>query len=697
MSLRANSLESLSSPSPSPAPEAEPEEDKSKKSSRVAHLGSDSELSELTEEEQEAAESSSRSTNARRGQTTTNGRGSKHPRRGGRRKRSTLVPAPMWGWVGTKESDSEEQEAPSRVTKGDVKSSKRVPDDDEEQTEEDPPQTALAVTDATEVSPLDVLSSAAVVVETAAEHTKDDDETDAELGDDDEPDPSNNTTIRTSNNQTDSESDADDQPDVESELEVDVDMTAPPPEAIAPIVAAASASSIMGNPAAPLRASPSANSSRSNSPVVADGAVPEPEEADDEENGEDVEDDVPKTTTTTATRKPRATKGKSKARRKVRGRGKPKPSTIAIPDVTEGITATTVRDADKSLEDVDIDVEADELVVSADAERGEEAEAEEPEADVPAEPAAEEEEEMDVDVEEEEPEEPEDQEEREEREEQEDLEDDDEGLHEEDDEEELDLQPAHRIEALEVLASIELRFALVREKLYVEKMQSLAWEESLVEDGTHPELIYLQSELSRRKDKRLELAARKRTYEFSHVSRKRKLEEDATWSWWKACRLYLAKDELQTDMIAETNRKKRRLERDRRQMERPVPIRHIPGMPMEILTAPPTLRQLIDNPPFGSRELQQPRLKNKHRNREVHTNVNASSGKRDMGTNSAGALVPLAYPELPTLSSADVGNDLDYLLSLSSSRKSGGFLDMDISSVNALEVLAANSHHPCTL
>jgi hypothetical protein len=56
--------------------------------------------------------------------------------------------------------------------------------------------------------------------------------------------------------------------------------------------------------------------------------------------------------------------------------------------------------------------------------------------------------------------------------------------------------------------------------------------------GTHPELLYLQNELERRKDKRLELAARKRTYEFSHVSRKRKLEEDATWSWWKVCVRY---------------------------------------------------------------------------------------------------------------------------------------------------------------
>lgn len=48
---------------------------------------------------------------------------------------------------------------------------------------------------------------------------------------------------------------------------------------------------------------------------------------------------------------------------------------------------------------------------------------------------------------------------------------------------ELDMQPAHRAEALDVLAAIELKFALLREAVYVEKMQGLAWEESLVQDG----------------------------------------------------------------------------------------------------------------------------------------------------------------------------------------------------------------------
>jgi len=49
---------------------------------------------------------------------------------------------------------------------------------------------------------------------------------------------------------------------------------------------------------------------------------------------------------------------------------------------------------------------------------------------------------------------------------------------------EAEVQPAHRAEALDVLATIELKFALLREKLYVEKMEVLAWEEALVANGT---------------------------------------------------------------------------------------------------------------------------------------------------------------------------------------------------------------------
>jgi hypothetical protein len=133
-----------------------------------------------------------------------------------------------------------------------------------------------------------------------------------------------------------------------------------------------------------------------------------------------------------------------------------------------------------------------------------------------------------------------------------------------------DMQPAHRAEALDVLARIELRFALLRERVYVEKMESLAWEESMVQNGVHPEMIHLQKELSKRRDKRLELASRKRSYEVANATTRRKADEAGLWSWWKA-----AKTTLQTDMISETSRKRRKLERERRASERPPPSTYI--------------------------------------------------------------------------------------------------------------------------
>lgn len=53
--------------------------------------------------------------------------------------------------------------------------------------------------------------------------------------------------------------------------------------------------------------------------------------------------------------------------------------------------------------------------------------------------------------------------------------------------------------------------------------------------GTHPELVYLHNELSRREAKRKDLASRQRAYDAACISRKRKMDEDYIWGWWKVC------------------------------------------------------------------------------------------------------------------------------------------------------------------
>jgi hypothetical protein len=44
---------------------------------------------------------------------------------------------------------------------------------------------------------------------------------------------------------------------------------------------------------------------------------------------------------------------------------------------------------------------------------------------------------------------------------------------------------------------------------------------------------YLQKEMTKRRDKRLELASRKRSYEVINATKRRKADEDGVWSWWK--------------------------------------------------------------------------------------------------------------------------------------------------------------------
>ncbi|KAI8989172.1 hypothetical protein BD414DRAFT_486298 [Trametes punicea] len=198
-----------------------------------------------------------------------------------------------------------------------------------------------------------------------------------------------------------------------------------------------------------------------------------------------------------------------------------------------------------------------------------------------------------------------------------------------------DMQPAHRAEALDELAAIELKFALLRERLYVEKMDTLAWEEGLIADGTHPELLHLHAELSKRRDKRLELASRRRDYEVANVTKRRKLDEEGVWSWWKD-----ARDELQMEMISETNSKRRRLERERRALERPQPSRRFPLPPVEV-PPPPTLREIVKSSPFGIPEAALPHLKHLRRKRAPPPGST------------------LIYPQITSLSPGEIVQDLD--------------------------------------
>jgi hypothetical protein len=67
---------------------------------------------------------------------------------------------------------------------------------------------------------------------------------------------------------------------------------------------------------------------------------------------------------------------------------------------------------------------------------------------------------------------------------------------EQDNEIDSDLQPAHRAEALDALAVIEFKWAQLREQVYIQRMDALAWEEDLVKQGSPSHFASLGSSLS---------------------------------------------------------------------------------------------------------------------------------------------------------------------------------------------------------
>ena len=63
---------------------------------------------------------------------------------------------------------------------------------------------------------------------------------------------------------------------------------------------------------------------------------------------------------------------------------------------------------------------------------------------------------------------------------------------------ETDLQPPQRAEAPDILAGMEVKFAILRERIYIDKMEETATEEAMILNGTHPELLHFLTTLSAR-------------------------------------------------------------------------------------------------------------------------------------------------------------------------------------------------------
>ncbi|KAK4699464.1 hypothetical protein P7C70_g6793, partial [Phenoliferia sp. Uapishka_3] len=141
--------------------------------------------------------------------------------------------------------------------------------------------------------------------------------------------------------------------------------------------------------------------------------------------------------------------------------------------------------------------------------------------------------------------------------------------HEDDNSDDASLR--RRAEAMEALTKIEIEFARLRDKLFIERMVDVEKERVGVETGgffprlcTHPELLHLTRLIELRKERKLDLAKRWLNGLEAAYERRRESEEHTVWSCW-------ANDgaELRSNMMEDARSKKRKLDREKRNMDHP--------------------------------------------------------------------------------------------------------------------------------
>ena len=216
-----------------------------------------------------------------------------------------------------------------------------------------------------------------------------------------------------------------------------------------------------------------------------------------------------------------------------------------------------------------------------------------------------------------------------------------------------DLHTPQREEALTMLAEIEVKFAILRERLYLDKMEETAQEEATILNETHPELLHFLSVLSERKERRLALATKRRQHEEQFIRKRRKDDEESVWSWWR-----VQMNDLRDTMVAEANGKRRRLEREKRSLESRLGgtsfslVRGHKLTYLQSVRTPSISADIYIPPPQSIRQI----IKNHHR-----------------PISNSDAALNITLPNLSTLNDQEIAQDLDKLLSAKppTSRKPG--------------------------
>ncbi|KAK0540081.1 hypothetical protein OC842_000655 [Tilletia horrida] len=136
-------------------------------------------------------------------------------------------------------------------------------------------------------------------------------------------------------------------------------------------------------------------------------------------------------------------------------------------------------------------------------------------------------------------------------------------------------------EAMEALTRIEIQFAMLRDRLYVERMEEVCRETEMVLEGTHPELIRFTRAIDQLRERRLRLLDLELEKQVHHYEQVAEGEEQVIWNSYR----YQAADLRQT-MMNDTARKRRRLEREKRLIDVPRPARRHQTFETELVPNP---------------------------------------------------------------------------------------------------------------
>ncbi|KAK9898519.1 hypothetical protein P389DRAFT_167037 [Cystobasidium minutum MCA 4210] len=121
-----------------------------------------------------------------------------------------------------------------------------------------------------------------------------------------------------------------------------------------------------------------------------------------------------------------------------------------------------------------------------------------------------------------------------------------------------------RQEAIEALTKIEIEFAQLRDKMYLEKMEEVAKERWQIENDVHPESIHLMHLVEHRRTARLELA--RKNHKVAEAANLRAAESNVRYCWSQWMR---RRHDLIREIVDDMNQKRRRLDREKRAIERP--------------------------------------------------------------------------------------------------------------------------------